>query len=271
MAEYPNSYWDIADTRENKFIEVKVTSNPGAAKELFIEKASGIECFASLCLVDPHTGNIEWYKHEGGLRGEVKVTTFLAKRRLFLNSLNALETPMMDKKDLEKEIFKSPWFNDHMRKWSDEIWALRNTPPPKNYNLNQTPSLVKVTIEKLRSLLDDPRKRLDKQVVKWRGKILPEPMVRNITCMESDDTSMVDSFFKTIGDFPKVEGDRTISGVLEAIAKWKSKEEGNRSSFSLINDKEYGSLETQNLESIYGIKAKGKCYNVGDATTVQPD
>lgn len=115
MAEYPNSYWDLADTKENKFMELKVTSNPSFAKEKFIEKSSGMESSSSLCLVDPHTGSVEWYNHEGGLRGEIKVTTFLAIRRLLLNSLNALETQMMDKQDLEKEIFRSPWFNDHMR------------------------------------------------------------------------------------------------------------------------------------------------------------
>lgn len=73
---------------------------------------------------------------------------------------------------------------------------LRHVPPPKNYNLNQAPNLTKVIIEKLKSLLDDPRKRIDKPIVKWRGKILPKPMVRNITCMEADDTTMVDTFFK---------------------------------------------------------------------------
>lgn len=96
-------------------------------------------------------------------------------------------------------IFCCDWFNFHVETWSDENWAFRNLPPPTNYSSTGGPEVKDVTCEVFLEHLEDPRKRKG-GFTKWKGKILPEPMVDNIKSSSVKDDELLSEFFDVIGE-----------------------------------------------------------------------
>lgn len=264
-----DSTWDLVDKKERKFIEVKITKDYREAAISFEEKSSVIPMNSALVWMDPSTSEIRWLKHKGGLRGEAKAASFLARRRLMLQWDNALETPMMEEADIQSKVFCNTWFNNHVSEWSDAIWALKDGRLPSNFNADSGPTIGKIKIEQLTKNLEDPRDRPDCEWVKWRGKILPDPFVKNFKTNLGLDNEIVDLFFRTIAEIP-VSRDHEVLAAREAQLKWQSL--GNeKSTYGLITDKEYGRVETMNLERAIGVKMKKTIYDASCSDTVQPD
>nr|QNS31064.1 PA-like protein [Insect orthomyxo-like virus 1] len=194
----PRKKWDIIDKKERKFLEVKVTRNIGMAVINFNLESAGHKEFSLFAINPEDPSEFRWVNHTGDVVGFPKVTTFLSVRKLFLDGLHVMESDLGDHVDMAPRIFCSSWFNFHMDTWSDEIWRLRNLKAPSNYGSQDGPPVVDVTCEALLNGLEDPRRR-EGDIVRWKGKILPEPMVDNIITESLKDEDMVQQFFDIIG------------------------------------------------------------------------
>lgn len=270
LGTYPDSYWDLADRNQKKFIEVKVSHNPERCQEEFNVKSLMLPHNSALVVFNPTNLEAMWSKHSGDIPGMAKATTFLASRRHHLSTLNALESHMLEKSNLEEEIFRCEWFNKHSEEWASEIWRLRNLDPPENYDVQEGLDVTKVKISEILQYVEDPRKR-EGEGVKWNGKIAPETCCVNIATEESDDSKIVDEFFAEMGPEIDYGDDPLILAINEARDKWNRTPVDERSSFALIKENEYNDPRVANLVNQLGVGMKRRNFNLGDETTVQED
>lgn len=198
-----NKIWDVVDLEESKFIEVKVSSLYEKHKQDYLEGTSGMGDHFALCVANPIDGSVKWVNHRGGLQGELKVSNFLLQRVAYMSERNVTESRLDSVLDLGREIFSCNWFNSNVREWVEGIWSLRGLTEPPNYTFNQPgeegASLIDVTPSRLLEKLEDPKMR-NTEFVKWKGKILPEPMVANIITGNYEDSKMVGEFMENLKD-----------------------------------------------------------------------
>nr|QMP82299.1 polymerase PA [Hemipteran orthomyxo-related virus OKIAV188] len=255
--EKMNKVWDLIDKKERKFIELKVSPNRRDREMEFLMDLKKCRGNHSLCVVDPGTGEISWYNHPGGLDGESKVTSFILQRKLYMTSHNHIETPLDFELDLSKEIFASPWFNNNVDEWVKGIWDLRHLPEPPNYNIESGESLYEVTCERLLEKLEDPSKRTT-EIVKWKGKILCEPMVANIYTRTYEDKNLVTEFFNLVGQSEEIKR----IGEL-----WLNRED----CYNLVNHSELNQVENGELSKMCGWNMKRRTFDPSDETTRMPE
>lgn len=152
--------------------------------------------------MNPLTGDIKWYDHQGGVDGEAKVKNFILQRLLYLSNRNIVESELGFEVDMIEQVFTSDWFNENKNEWVKGVWDLRNLPDPKNYTTKvggEGANLMEITPASLLEHLENPSKR-ETEEVKWGGKILAEPMCSNIRTESHTDQEMVTLFLSSVGD-----------------------------------------------------------------------
>lgn len=205
------------------------------------EDTLGKGSFYALCVVNPLTGDIKWYDHQGRVDGEAKVKNFILQRLLYLSNRNIVESELSFEVDMIEQVFTSDWFNENKNEWVKGVWDLRNLPDPKNYTTKvggEGANLMEITPASLLEHLENPSKR-ETEEVKWGGKILAEPMCSNIRTESHTDQEMVTLFLSSVGD-------------CEELKRIKELWDKDHNCFSLIDKKDLDKPENEKLSSLCG-------------------
>lgn len=114
-------------------------------------------------------------------------------------------------------------------------------------------------------LLEDPRDQPNSPVVKWRGKLVPDPFVKNFMTKEDSNSEIFNLFFRRIGQVP-------IYYDMEVIAAQQAQELlESKSRYCLIGEKDYGKDKTRTLEAALGIQMKATILNYSSEDNRQPE
>lgn len=188
-----------------------------------------------------------------------------------MRGLNLIEAELSEETDIEAKVFCSPWFNSLTKTWTSLIWGMRNNPAPANLEIGAAPSIEVLTPAKLLECLEDPSRRSNCPIVKWRGKILPEPMIRNVEVDADKDKMVVNEFLFMIGEIPPHNGNRNIRAARQALQIWSETDEEDQTTFCLIREKELDPEDHLELAQAVGRGMKKRIYDETNPDTKQPD
>lgn len=250
---YPNSMWDVIDHQEKKIIEVKVTTNFGAAENDFHAKSIGMENWTSLCWVDAHTGYIRWLNHPGGVSGEEKVTTFIVNRRAICHQLEVLETQEEEGVPIDT-IFCNDRFNHDVMTWLDQILQNITEDVPDNYDSPVGDQIQTIKVSDLIKRLERPKDRPECPPVLWRGKTFPSHLCVQTDTSFENDMDMCEIFLSKLFNAEPIRnaainGNNLFEFLSELKMAWRENENLSKN-FKLISKSEYsGKRQLQNNES----------------------
>nr|QPL15360.1 polymerase PA [Hymenopteran orthomyxo-related virus OKIAV175] len=264
-----SSMWDIVDIHLRKFIEVKVSRNPGLARKLYEEKKLGMKVHTALCIVNPVDGTCTWTDHPGGVNGEGKVLSFILARYEFMRALGILDTNLQETQNIEEYIFPSKWFNDLREKWVGDWY-------PKELDIEVHEVITggekrpfAIMAEDLLLKLSNLKETDRVKKIKWKGKLLPEGWTYNLIENLDTDSEMVTSVFEFIKgnewSYHKLrKKGEDKPDLIEIISEIWDRSEGRNFNVDLINSSNDGYVL-----DLLGVGAKKKRHNELDETTVQ--
>lgn len=250
-----------------------MTTNEREALNKYLEKQQSLKGFSSLVTVHPITCKITWIDHPGGVKGESKVVNFLARRGQMLRDLGIPENPLLEVGGLNVDtlldrVFCCKDFNNMIKEWVSPFWAARFDPPI--YNTDTSLDVTKfVEPEDLLKVLEDPRSR-DTDTIKWRGKILPEPMVENTITETHTDSEMITFFLEKI-DMGSVDyNNRIINAVRIVKDEWETNE--IRTNYRLVSQRNLiKDPKNKDLSYSLGVSAKKGYRDDNEMETTQPE
>nr|QPL15297.1 polymerase PA [Hymenopteran orthomyxo-related virus OKIAV174] len=266
----PNSLWDIIDVHLKKFIEVKVSNNISNSLLKYHEKRMGMGDSTALCIINPQTGECSWFNHPGHLKGERKVMSFIVTRYEIMRNLNIIDTEVQDMKDLLGYVMPDTMFNDMKKQWVQDWYPIEinETINPIILEGNKMPRGVtpRDLLQNLSALNEMNRNN----IVKWKGKILPEGWTYNLVESAETDAEMISivlSFIKgNHWEYKKLHP-KSIEKpkLLETISEiWELSDNKN---FAL-NVKD--NIHNEVIKDLLGIGAKRRIHNQSDEATIQP-
>lgn len=250
--------WDMVDVKSRKFIDVVVTSDFGRAKKMFIQKSNEIPLNSSLLCINPYSLDHEWIQMEEEVASIDKLKSFLLKRKTILASLNMIESDLQTVEDLEKRILTSSYFNDGLKKWTDD-WEkeiFRILPNNEIYGTaKKTPRAI--SILELKEKLTNLNEKERKSYTKYKGKLYPEGFTENTSLHSDTDLSMVSEMISILReDVEKSEGD-THPFFQELIDLWEKSE----NNFTMYRPSQDNSNSKPHISSMLGIGKKKRSYN----------
>uniref|UniRef100_A0AAT9JQ28 Polymerase PA n=1 Tax=Blattella germanica orthomyxovirus 1 TaxID=3133491 RepID=A0AAT9JQ28_9ORTO len=204
----PSGIYDLFDRKEKAFIKVDVGGLWTERCDDFDTFAAGSLSVSAHCFVTTRDGTCLWRYHEGKLRGEMKVRKFMIQRSLEMEKLGILEADINNEPDLLTSVLCGLEINKGLEEWKedwlreanrevdfDEIYGDATSGPKTLHALK--------LLENLSHLDEDDREGY----VKWKGKLLPDPICHNIPNENSNDSKLVDDYLTFLSDsFPNYKG-----------------------------------------------------------------
>lgn len=194
-----SSCWDIIDTNDKKFIELKVTNNEDKALNAYKSKAIGLESNSSLIIVNPTTGKTTFHPLEISAQGCDKVTSFILARCQVMRELGISDHYIHDEENLKEAIFCNEEFITGFNKWMESFLHHKNLPKPENLldpmEEEVGPTLRPLDLDMMEKSISDPLENGEDYIL-WRGKILPELWVCNKMWDDHSDQSLVQRYMR---------------------------------------------------------------------------
>lgn len=257
-----NKVFDIIDTKEKKFIEVKTTTNLPRILEDYSSQSS--TCVnTALITVELNENVIDVHNKVENMPGESKAYNFLLKRKAIMKTLG-LEDRETDEFGLTELVFKPEYIVKTLELMEDLFMKnIQEDVDLKDVDIKGF-KIEPITSEKLFEYLRKPLLEKYDKVCDFKGKLTPFFFCDARELEDERDVIAVDTFFVDLhADLQFISGDfELFSAVQYFINKWMESDKESKN-FGFINialksEKEQMPVEAK--ESLM-IGKKGKTYN----------
>nr|QPZ88438.1 putative polymerase PA [Soybean thrips quaranja-like virus 4] len=193
----PTNQWDIVDTKEQKFIEVKVSQSP-LAIEKYRQNSVSVPNNSGLIMVNPTNGEIQLFDKLDVPNGHLKVRDFLLKRSQTMLELGISDNDLLEEPNIEEKVFQSDYINGLTNQWVNDWWVERENIE----SVEEVHKLIKECAETpkaiypimLKEKLDNLKGPERVETVKWKGKLTPEGWTLNHKTEFEGDANLVSEF-----------------------------------------------------------------------------
>lgn len=124
MPAKPTGKWDIIDTVEKKFIEVKVTKFLEKDIRNFKTASLGIESFTALYHIHSDTFEITTINCDRNLRGTAKAINFLRARDMYFAKINLKSNENQGYQAWMPYVFNDQYTNSKVKEWYTPMYDL---------------------------------------------------------------------------------------------------------------------------------------------------
>lgn len=267
-----NKVFDIIDTNERKFIELKTTVR---LNEVLVDYSKDINTCerTALITVDLNENLIDCHNKEDEMPGMSKAYNFILKRRTLMKILG-LEDRIHDEVSVEKLLFKSDYIEKTIESMLEMFMGnINNDLDIGEINVsgfNIEPITPQLLFENLRKPLMEEHK----EICSYKGKLTPFFYCRNTEVEEHDDLYASDTFMlKLLGNITLVHGkEELVKAVKELTNYWfDSNKASKHFGFIDTRDSKYKEQLSEELKDSLMIGKKGKIFNAETMDVFQPE
>lgn len=265
--EHPTRQFDLIDTTEKLFIEIKVSNN---VNRIEVELASSgyyeNPRYAYTIFSTTGTDRRQVNKSDE-YPGISKVHAFFIKRSIAMAHLG-IEDSVSDFADLSTIMFQNPKICQYIKSMEELISSNLKQSSASGFNTDGF-KIEPIEMSDLFNLLVDPTEIESEETVTWKGKLTPIFYCNPLELMDETDEHAVEYFMQL--DFRGANkedcDDNLYKALMDCMNAWMHREP-NKKQFGFIETKG-NKVITQELREALGIGRKGKVYTAVCEDAVQ--
>lgn len=262
--------FDIVDTVNKKFIEVKISLNPAKRFKEYIDDENTTRDTV-LITIHPENYKIDITGTDERMPGEEKVVNFLMKRSMVMKKLRLSDSIITEEPKLEKTIFCSEYINNNLEEFKRMTEYGITMGNPTDFNRTVEADLTTVTPKDLFNLLEDPSS-VEAEIVKWKGVLSP-PLDLILQSCSDKDLDNITEFLNELAplQIEKIGGDDLPFMALKEVIKEYVENPGNIDNFRFHKPTLSGPKTHERLKECLGIGRKNKIHNDGGLNMIQDE